>query len=37
MVITQFAPHQLKAIAEFMVELRIVVSNHIQPAALQRK
>jgi hypothetical protein len=36
MVITQFASHQLKAFAEFMMKFRIVVSHHIQPAALQR-
>ncbi len=35
-VITQFTSHQLKAFAEFMMELLVVVSNHIQPTALQR-
>lgn len=29
MVIIQFTSHQLKAIAKFMMEFRIVVSDHI--------
>lgn len=36
MVIAQFASHQLKAFAKFMMKFRIVISDHIQPAALQR-
>lgn len=35
-VIAQFASHQLKAFAKFMMKFRFVISDHIQPAALQR-